>query len=420
MLRKGPAYPQYARRNSRDSSWEQEDVSAAAYDDGKEAEDEDEEVSRAYDAEDEGASNSEEYAAPASDDLYPSDFEEEDAYAEEDAGDTEDDESSAPDEEHWDADAEGEDIADEHALAPLDERQVFVFQEPDTTAPIFIAGRGKTAPPGALGHSPLALRARRPRPFFMHAFAVGMVVLSLLVTAFAFAPTSTKEDVLNVFTNLAGFAAPPAQLNIPFHWYDVHYGDTLQAIARRFNVQQGGILELNQLVSADQLYPSMQIKIPTSHSYGSDFHALLNLPLAPLTVPPPPYGNYIAPPGFTSFPVYDYYGDPWAGSFGQCTWWAHHKRPDEDLEGMGDAWNWVNAARAKGMLVTTTPLPNSTVVFEPGVEGALGVGHVAHVEQILSGGWVLISEMNFFWNGGGFARVDYRYITPGPGVWFIA
>ncbi len=148
-------------------------------------------------------------------------------------------------------------------------------------------------------------------------------------------------------------------------------------------------------------------------------------PPTPAPQPPPSYtpngsySNSTPPPGYTSFAVQDFAGDPWAGSFGQCTWWAAHKRPDENFMGWGDAWNWANAARAHGYTVTATPVPNATVVYAPGVQGASSLGHVSHVEKILTSGWVLVSEMNFYWNGGGFARVDYRYIHVGTGVWFI-
>jgi surface antigen len=142
-------------------------------------------------------------------------------------------------------------------------------------------------------------------------------------------------------------------------------------------------------------------------------------PAPPPGAPSGPYSSWTPPPGYPSFAVKDFAGDPWAGSFGQCTWWAHYKRPDENLSGIGDAWNWANGARARGYTVTSTPAANSTIVFAPGVQGASSLGHVAHVEQVLTGGWVLISEMNFYWNGGGFARVDYRYASVGPGVLFI-
>jgi LysM repeat protein len=233
-------------------------------------------------------------------------------------------------------------------------------------------------------------------------------------------PLGADKGLLQVLSSLASFAAPANQSAQPFHPYIVHYADTLQAIADKFHVQTGGILEINDLVSADQLYTGMRIKIPTDPGYGSTYRALLNLPLPPTTTPVPPYGYFIAPPGFDSFAVQDYSGDPFGGSFGQCTWWAQHKRPDQDYKGMGDAWAWLYAAPQRGYKVSSTPSVNATVIFEPGVESASGIGHVAHVEQILSDGWILISEMNFFWNNGGWGRVDYRYITTGPGVYFIA
>jgi surface antigen len=142
-------------------------------------------------------------------------------------------------------------------------------------------------------------------------------------------------------------------------------------------------------------------------------------PPAASPVPSGPYSSWTPPPGYHSFAVSDFPGDPWHDSFGQCTWWAAHQRPDENFLYWGDAWNWANAARARGYPVTATPAPNATVVFAPGVQGASNLGHVSHVEQVLTGGWVLVSEMNFFWNGGGFARVDYRYVHAGTGVWFI-
>ncbi len=142
-------------------------------------------------------------------------------------------------------------------------------------------------------------------------------------------------------------------------------------------------------------------------------------PTPPSYTPDGPYSNWTPPPGYTSFAVTEPANDPWAGSFGQCTWWAQDKRQDENFSGFGDALNWANAARARGFTVTATPAANATVVFAPGVQGASSLGHVSHVEKVLTGGWVLVSEMNFNWNGGGFARVDYRYIHVGTGVWFI-
>jgi len=44
---------------------------------------------------------------------------------------------------------------------------------------------------------------------------------------------------------------------------------------------------------------------------------------------------------------------------------------------------------------------------------------VSFHENLDMDGWFLISEMNFYWNGGGWGRVDYRYAHSGWGVSFI-
>jgi surface antigen len=108
-----------------------------------------------------------------------------------------------------------------------------------------------------------------------------------------------------------------------------------------------------------------------------------------------------------------------AGAYpgGWCTWYAWYRAPA--LTGLGNAWQWAANARARGLPVSSVPQVGATAVFQPGVQGAGGGGHVAHVEAVLGGGWLLVSEMNFAWNGGGFGLVDYRYVHTGPGVLFI-
>jgi surface antigen len=135
--------------------------------------------------------------------------------------------------------------------------------------------------------------------------------------------------------------------------------------------------------------------------------------------PWPPGDVFGGVPGHPAFkvnrPADGYYW--WA--FGQCTWWAQNTRRDENLSYIGDAKYWAAGAAARGYRVGTQPAVNATVMFRPGVEGAGGAGHVAHVEAVYPGGWFLISEMNFYWNGGGWGRVDYRFAHSGPGVYFI-
>lgn len=134
--------------------------------------------------------------------------------------------------------------------------------------------------------------------------------------------------------------------------------------------------------------------------------------------PWPPASQWVTVPGYYSFTVYGS-GGYYSWAFGQCTWWAQDQRRDENLMHMGNAQFWAIGARSRGYTVSSVPRPGSTVVFQPGVEGAGGAGHVAHVVKVYPNGWFLIAEMNFYWNGGGWGRVDYRLAHTAWGVQFI-
>ena len=151
---------------------------------------------------------------------------------------------------------------------------------------------------------------------------------------------------------------------------------------------------------------------PAPASSGSS--GVLPAPLHPW----PPSDPFMYVPGHPAFGMTDvngyYY---WA--FGQCTWWAQYKKQNENLTRMGSAMYWAAGAAARGYRIGSAPAAGATVVFQPGVQGASGYGHVAHVEAVYPNGWFLMSEMNFYVNGGGWGRVDYRYAHAGWGVSFI-
>jgi surface antigen len=124
-------------------------------------------------------------------------------------------------------------------------------------------------------------------------------------------------------------------------------------------------------------------------------------------------------PGHPTYSLRDFAGDPYASIYGVCTWYAYYRDRSLPLSKLGVSGMWPTNAARLGLSVGTKPVVGATVVFQPGVEGAGGTGHVGHVEAVYSGGWFLISEMNFYWNGGGWGRVDYRYVYVRSGVSFI-
>jgi surface antigen len=132
------------------------------------------------------------------------------------------------------------------------------------------------------------------------------------------------------------------------------------------------------------------------------------------------YNPWAAPPGHPAYALSDFAGDPYSSVYGQCVWYAWYRHRSLPLLQLGVSGQWVANARRLGLRVGYSPWVGATVVFQPNVQGASASGHVGVVEQVLGGGWFLISEMNFYFNGGGFGRVSYRYAHVGAGVAFIS
>jgi len=142
--------------------------------------------------------------------------------------------------------------------------------------------------------------------------------------------------------------------------------------------------------------------------------------ISPAPVSPwPPRDPWMAVPGHQPYVVTEPAGDPFAGAIGQCTWWAQHERPDENLRGMGNARYWAGNAPLRGLHVGATPAAGATVVLQPGVQGAGADGHVAHVMALYPDGRLLVSEMNSYGNGGGWGHVSFRYVHTSAGVSFF-
>lgn len=76
--------------------------------------------------------------------------------------------------------------------------------------------------------------------------------------------------------------------------------------------------------------------------------------------------------------------------FGDCNWWPEALL---HLDGMQFMTALPSHAAPRVGVVVAWP------------------GHWGFVESIGPNGWILVSEMNFYWRGGGFGVVDYRYVS---------
>ena len=92
--------------------------------------------------------------------------------------------------------------------------------------------------------------------------------------------------------------------------------------------------------------------------------------------------------------------------YGQCTWYVASRRA---VTWGGNAWVWWFAAagtRPEGHV----PVQGAITVFRSG-----WAGHVAYVEHVNPDGSFVVSEMNYYGNGGGWGRIDRRTISANDG-----
>jgi surface antigen len=290
--------------------------------------------------------------------------------------------------------------------ALLGETAVAPFEEaPTSVVPVTVVPATLAPPPAWLTPPP-----RRRRRSLVSGVLTCAVALGLLLGVLqAVAPIGAAPAPVQSFTLLTGQLDDDANLPAPTGPWDT-------------SVSVSGTLGLGGGAAPGTKAPGSAGLPSTGKSGnpgGTSSGPSTRIYAAPLHPWPPADQFHTYPPGYHAFgvskPADGYYY--WA--FGQCTWWAQNKRRDENLRHMGNAMYWAGSAQARGYRVGRTPANNATVVFQPGVQGAGGAGHVAHVERVYPGGWFLVSEMNFYWNGGGWGRVDYRYAHSGYGVSFI-
>lgn len=216
--------------------------------------------------------------------------------------------------------------------------------------------------------------------------------------------------------------------------YAVGDGDTLSAIANKFNVTTDTILWTNNMGNADAIKPGQKLTIlpvsgllytvqggDTADSIANKYQAnaaqivsfnnaeVTGLaPGSTIVIPdgvkaaaptPAPISTRIAASSSSSgsklLPRLNLGSNGYA--FGYCTYWVASRRYVPIS--WGNAASWYYMAKASGYAVGSAPAVGAIAWTPAGY-----YGHVAYVESV-SGGQVTVSEMNY---GGGWDRVDYR------------
>lgn len=171
-------------------------------------------------------------------------------------------------------------------------------------------------------------------------------------------------------------------------------GDTLGAVARRYNTTWQRLASYNRLANPNMIYVAQHICIPGNSSVSHESSA----------------GRAAVRGTGNPFP------------YGQCTWWANQRY--YQLHGIyvpwttnSNAWQWTARAHEFHWRVSSSPSVGAIVDLQPWVQGAYMLGHVAVVEKVLNNGNVIASNMNwapYYW------QVTNVQFTPGPGVTFIS
>jgi surface antigen len=188
--------------------------------------------------------------------------------------------------------------------------------------------------------------------------------------------------------------------------YSVRSGDTLGVIAMRYGTTWQRLSSYNRLANPNLIYVNQHICIQGSASSS------------PVT-----FGSTAdKSPGTGSYGLSPIRGLGNPFSYGQCTWWANQRY--YQMHGVfvpwtinSDAWEWTARAYDFHWHVSNLPSPGAIIDFQPGVQGAHGVGHVAVVERVLGNGRVIASNMNwgiYYW------QVTNVEFSAGPGVSFIS
>ena len=231
------------------------------------------------------------------------------------------------------------------------------------------------------------------RSFFNRHRIASMIVGQVVVLGVLIIFVLNSVFGIHLFSAFAQISCPAGDTI-----YTIQPGDTLGSIAAAHGTSWQTLTQHNQIGNPNLVYANQQICI----SSGGGNNAVISQLQPTSGVPLHNTGN--------PFP------------YGECTWWAAQRY--EVLHGYfvpwtsnSNAWQWTARAYDFHWNVSTQPSYGAIINFQPNVQEASALGHVGVVEQILSNGDVVTSNMNVL--GHPFGAIVYLTFHPGPGVTFI-
>jgi murein DD-endopeptidase MepM/ murein hydrolase activator NlpD len=144
-----------------------------------------------------------------------------------------------------------------------DEGGIESFEAASRGTPLLIPGTGIS-----MGN---ALMKRRPRPRSMRLAILTISVCLVIAGLLTAVPLGFAGDFSSAsFQVLAGSLL--SHRTVSYHWYTSGPGDDLETVAVKFNVQIGGIIELNGLPVGQDLQAGRPYRIPDDPNYGLHYH----------------------------------------------------------------------------------------------------------------------------------------------------
>jgi murein DD-endopeptidase MepM/ murein hydrolase activator NlpD len=138
------------------------------------------------------------------------------------------------------------------------------YEEKRKTAPVLIPGAG-------VSMGELFLK-RRERPLTMRIAVITLLAVVIVTGLVSVTPLgAAAQPSVSSFEALSGAVVLGSQPG--YFWYTARWNDTPEALAKEFNVQVGGIFQMNGLCPGQELQIGKQYKIPTNSQYGSNYES---------------------------------------------------------------------------------------------------------------------------------------------------